>query len=206
MKKRLVVFLLAAPAIALSLVLVGATALCVKNPALARAVKMYHVFAEVVTPCRVSPLCTQFLRGHSVRIGVGDATLANIRGGSAQERINVTANYGRLIDGGEYKLLGNIALFRGLFNVWETGMALDNMGFVVNGNRREFPLSGERFRYLDQPTMLEILALLENAETAEIVYEKTNGETGQTPLTDDDLCRANKILQMWRDKKPISLE
>lgn len=88
----------------------------------------------------------------------------------------------------------------------ETGRVLDSVSFVVNGNRREFALSGERFRYLDQPTMLEILALLENAETAEIVYEKKNGEKGQTPLTGDDLCRANKILQMWRDKKPISLE
>ena len=204
MKKRLVVFLLVL--VAWPAVLFLGHASGVKNPVIAEAVKMYHVFAEVTVPCYASPIHTQLARGYSARIGVGDATWANIRGGTVRERIDIVAHYVRVVEDGEYGLFGTVDLFEGHFNWTASSSSLDSVVFVVDGNRREFALSGERFRYLDQPTMLEILGLLENAETAEIFYEKKNGEKGKTPLTGDDLCRANKILQMWRDKKPISLE
>ena len=171
---------------------------------------MYHVFAEVTVPCYASPIHTpQLARGYSARIGVGDATWANIRGGTVRERIDIVAHYVRVVEDGEYGLLGTVGLFEGHFNWTAAATSLDSVVFVVDGNRREFHLTGEGYRnyfYFDQPTILELLEFLENAETAEIFYEKKNGEKGKTPLTGDDLCRANKILQMWRDKKPISLE
>lgn len=112
MKKRLAAFVLVL--VALPAVLFLGHASGVKNPVIAEAVKMYHVFAEVTVPCYVSPLFTQSARGYSVRIGVGNATWGNIwRGTGRQERIDINPNYLRLVEDGEYRLLGNVAFFRG---------------------------------------------------------------------------------------------